>query len=143
MIPLWPLFFVFVALPLGELYLLIKVGSQIGALSTILLSIFTAALGAALVRWQGFGMLMRVRESMARGEPPALEMMEGALILLAGFMLLLPGFVTDALGFLMLVPPLRRWLTLALLKRSGRLTPAGSEARVQVNVIEGKFRRDE
>lgn len=69
----------FVGAPLLELYFLIEVGSVIGALPTILVSIFTAVLGGALVRMQGMSVLLRVQQNLAKGQAPALEMMEGAL----------------------------------------------------------------
>ena len=112
---------IFVGAPLVELYLLIQVGSRIGALSTISLCLFTAALGGILVRWQGLSVLMRVRETLGRDEVPALELLEGAAILIAGVLLMLPGFVTDTLGFLLLVPPLRQALVLYFLRRRGVL----------------------
>jgi UPF0716 protein FxsA len=139
-----------VGAPLVELYVLIEVGSEIGALSTILLSVFTAILGAALVRLQGVSVLLRVQETLARGEAPALEMLEGAVLMMAGVMLLFPGFITDAMGFLMLVPPLRRQLIVAVLKRSGAIGPApggpagdeGEEIR-RVTIIQGEYRRED
>ena len=73
---------IFVGAPLLELYLLIEVGSVIGALPTIALSIFTAVLGGLLVRIQGFGVLFRVQAAMERREVPALELLEGAMLLL-------------------------------------------------------------
>ena len=140
--------FIFVAAPLIELYVLIEVGSEIGALSTILVSVITAVLGGALVRIQGLSVLFRVRETMERGEAPAIEMMEGAILLLAGLLLLLPGFITDALGFLALLPPLRRAFILLMLRRSGTIHaaytekgPAGRTARPRI--IEGEYRRDD
>ena len=114
-------FTIFIGAPLVELYLLIQVGSRIGALSTISLCLFTAALGGILVRWQGLSVLMRVRETLGRDEVPALELLEGAAILIAGVLLMLPGFVTDTLGFLLLVPPLRQALVLYFLRRRGVL----------------------
>ncbi|WP_456404047.1 FxsA family protein [Thiolapillus sp.] len=139
-----------VGAPLLELYVLIEVGSEIGALTTILLSIFTAVLGAALVRLQGVSVLMRVQQTLARGEAPALEMLEGAMIMMSGVMLLFPGFITDIMGFLMLVPPLRRKFILAMLKRSGALSPmepgTGSNADVKihrVNIIQGEYHRND
>ena len=136
-----PLFLLlFVGVPLIELYLLIQVGSEIGALSTIALSVFTAILGSLLVRVQGFSVLMRVRTLLDHGETPALEVLDGALLLIAGLMLLLPGFLTDGLGFLLLIPPVRQWL----IRRFVRLVPvqpqgpAGPEPRV----IEGECRRE-
>ena len=115
-----PLFLLlFVGVPLIELYLLIQVGSEIGALSTIALSVFTAILGSLLVRVQGFSVLLRVRTLLDHGETPALEVLDGALLLIAGLMLLLPGFLTDGLGFLLLIPPVRQWM----IRRFVRLVP--------------------
>lgn len=105
-----PLLVLFIVAPLAELYVLIGVGGQIGALPTILLSILTAVIGTFLVRQQGFAVLRRIQELMQRDEIPALEMLDGALILVAGLVLLLPGFITDAIGFALLVPVLRRLL---------------------------------
>ncbi len=136
-----PLFFLlFVGVPLLELYLLIQVGSEIGALPTIGLSILTAVIGTFLVRVQGFSVLLRVREMLDRGEVPALEVLDGALLLIAGVMLLLPGFLTDALGFLLLIPPFRRLLIL----RFVRVIPAHPQPRAEPGprVIEGEFRRE-
>jgi UPF0716 protein FxsA len=88
--------FIFILLVLGlptlELYLLIEIGSDIGAIPTIFLVVFTAVLGGLLMRQQGVSTLMRVRQAMDRGEVPALEMLEGAVLLLGGLLLLIPGF---------------------------------------------------
>lgn len=141
---------IFVITPLVELYFLIEVGSVIGALPTILLSLFTAALGGWLVRLQGISVLFRVREAAERGQPPALEMLEGAVLLACGLLLLLPGLITDILGFLMLIPPLRRALLLGVLSKvkvmqagmhvhggpGGNTTVDGEYRRVEPGVIE-------
>jgi len=132
------------------IYVLIEVGSEIGALPTILISIFTAVLGASLVRMQGVSVLLRVQKTLARGEVPALEMLEGALLMMAGIMLLFPGFITDAIGFLLLVPPLRRKFILAVMKRSGAMGPgpggpspaSGAEVR-KIRIIEGEYRHED
>ncbi|MEN8176341.1 MAG: FxsA family protein [Pseudomonadota bacterium] len=139
-----PFLLIFILVPLAELYLMIRVGDQIGALSTVLLVVFTAVVGVALVRRQGFAVLTRVQATLARGEPPALEMMEGALLLVAGLALLVPGFATDALGFLLLVPPLRERLIRAALRRMqvhtdvDRRPPSDRPPRI----IEGDWTRD-
>ena len=142
-----PIFLLLViGLPLIEIYLMIEVGSEIGALATIGLTILTAVIGTWLVRLQGFGVLARVRELMRRDEVPALELMDGALILVAGLFLLLPGFLTDAVGFLLLVPPVRRWLV----RHYVRIVPVHSvhsvhpaDGRREPRVIEGRFRRED
>ncbi|MEO5343416.1 MAG: FxsA family protein [Gammaproteobacteria bacterium SHHR-1] len=144
MSPFWLILLFLVGIPLFELYFLIQVGSFIGALPTIVLSVFTAVLGALLMRQQGFVTALRAQEAMARGETPALELMEGVLIFIAGVVLLFPGFVTDLLGFLLLIGPLRRLLLLHLLQRvlvqpSQGPTQSGEGQRY----IEGEFRRED
>ncbi|MCW8882689.1 MAG: FxsA family protein [Sedimenticola sp.] len=144
--PLALILLLFVGIPLVELYFLIEVGSQIGALPTITLTIFTAVLGGLLVRIQGFSTAMRVRAGMDRGEVPAVEMLEGVVLLLSGILLLLPGFFTDLFGFLALVPPIRRTMIVWFLKRSGTIRPVAGAESTETNehrVIEGEFRRDD
>lgn len=102
------LFLVFLIIPIIEIYLLIKVGGVIGAAWTILLIIGTAVLGAYLLRMQGIATFNRVQSTLQRGEIPAIEMMEGLILLVSGALLLTPGFFTDTLGFLALVPQIRR-----------------------------------
>jgi UPF0716 protein FxsA len=146
--PLLLFLLLFVGVPLVELYFLIKVGSQIGAFSTIFLTVFTAMLGGWMVRSQGFSTLTRVRGSMERGEVPAFEMMEGAVLLVCGFLLLLPGFITDIVGFVFLVPPVRRWLLAVGLQQGGVMGPAGSATddsyrSQERRVIEGEYKRED
>jgi UPF0716 protein FxsA len=141
---MWIFLLIFVLSPLIELYVLIQVGSVIGALPTILLSILTAVIGGYLVRMQGLAVLVRVRSTLDRGETPALELLDGALLLLCGFALLLPGFITDAAGFALLVPPLRH----ALIRRYVHLMPVHGEVVVRREdtsrrTIEGEWRRDD
>ena len=106
--PVGILFLLFLLVPLIEIYFLIQVGSVIGAIPTIALVVFTGLLGAMLLRFQGLATLQRTRMTMAQGQLPAMEMMEGVLLLFSGALLLTPGFVTDAIGFAFLIPPLRR-----------------------------------
>jgi UPF0716 protein FxsA len=138
---------IFVGAPLLELYLLIEVGGVIGAIPTIALSVFTAVLGGVLVRMQGFAMLFRIQSQIAGGELPAVELLEGALLLLVGLALLLPGFITDAVGFLLLIPALRRWLIVRWLKARGTLRPPpGSAGQAETRtdrIIEGEYRRED
>jgi len=144
------LFILFLTVPLIEIYLLIKVGSVIGALPTVALVILTAVIGAALLRMQGFATMQRVRQSMARGEIPALEMLEGVVLLISGALLLTPGFFTDTIGFLGLIPPLRRGLILWLIDRGviAAMRPGGQHRRGDGQgsghrTIEGQFWRDD
>lgn len=133
------------ALPLFEIWLLIKVGGWLGAIPTIGLVVFTAVLGVLVLRWQGFGILNRVRTMMARGELPALEMLEGMMLVFSGVLLLAPGFFTDTIGLLLLIPPLRRRMVFWLLARSVvvRPTPPGpGDDRQGPRTIEGEFWRE-
>jgi UPF0716 protein FxsA len=102
------LLFAFIFVPVIEIALLIKVGSAIGVGTTILVVIFTAILGAYLVRQQGFATITAVQQEVNAGRVPAMQMAEGIALLFAGAVLLTPGFVTDAIGFALLTPSLRR-----------------------------------
>lgn len=138
------LLILFLAVPLAEVYVLIEVGSQVGAVAAIGLVVLTAAVGAALMRAQGLATLLRARAAMARGEAPALEMLEGAVILVAGALLLTPGFLTDAAGFACLVPSLRQRLVAA----AAGLRPAGprrdrTRPEHGRRTLEGEYRRRE
>ena len=109
----------FILTPLIEIYLFIKVGAQIGALTTVLLCVVTAVIGMALLRHQGLSTLNKVQSQMQHGELPAIGMIEGMMLFFAGALLLTPGFFTDAIGFILLIPPLRKAIALWLLERSG------------------------
>lgn len=106
MIRNWPILFIVV--PLIELYLIIEVGSRIGALWTVLIVIMTAVIGVQLLRLQGFNTLRRAQQNMSQGSLPAMEMMEGIVLAVGGTLLITPGFITDTLGFLCLIPATRR-----------------------------------
>jgi UPF0716 protein FxsA len=138
------LLILFFAVPLFEIWLLIKVGGWLGAVPTIGLVVFTAVLGALLLRWQGFGILNRVRLMMARGELPAIEMLEGVMLVFCGALLLTPGFFTDAIGFLLMIPPLRRQAVLWLVSRSLFVyrPPPDGDRRPGPRTIEGEFWRE-
>lgn len=112
------LFVLFLIIPLVEIFFLIQVGQVIGAPWTIFLVVATAVIGAFLLRLQGFQTLHRAQNTMARGAIPAVEMLEGLGLLISGALLLTPGFVTDTIGFLLLIPPVRQALIAQLLKNS-------------------------
>ncbi len=144
--PLLLFLLLFVGIPLFELYWLIEVGSSIGPILTVFLVVFTAVLGGVLVRMQGFSTALRVRGAMEQGEVPAVEMLEGVVLLVCGVLLLLPGFFTDLLGFLGLIPVLRQRLILAFLKRAQVLHPhygAGGGEHPRQRVINGEFHRED
>lgn len=143
MTPIHWLFLLFLTVPLAEIYVLLEVGSLIGALPTVGAVVLTAVIGAALVRVQGFSTLAQIRESLDRGEVPAVALVEGAFLLLAGALLLTPGFITDAVGFACLCPPLRRYLITEYLLQ--KLVVAGRRSRSSRDpeVIEGEFHRED
>jgi len=112
------LFILFLLVPLVEIFFLIQVGQVIGAGWTIFLVVATAVIGAFLLRLQGFQTLHRAQTTLQQGQLPATEMMEGLCLLVSGALLLTPGFVTDTMGFLLLVPPMRQLLIGKMLKNS-------------------------
>jgi UPF0716 protein FxsA len=98
------LFPIFVVVTLAEIYVLVSVGQAIGGLSTVLLVIITAFIGSSLLKQQGWSTMAKAQQSMSEGRTPAIEMMEGVVILVSGILLLTPGFLTDVLGLLGLMP---------------------------------------
>ncbi len=111
------LLLLFIVMPVVEMWLLITVGQQIGALPTIGLVLLTAVVGISLLRKQGFATLFRARQKMDIGELPAMEMGETIVLAICGALLLTPGFVTDVLGFAGLIPPVRLWLVSRLVAK--------------------------
>ena len=100
----------FIGVPLIEIALFIKVGGFIGLWPTIAIVIATAMAGTALIRHQGLSTLRRAQQEMDANRLPVRELFDGVCLLFAGALLLTPGFMTDTIGFLLLVPPLRRFL---------------------------------
>ena len=115
------LFLIFLIVPVIEIYLLMKVGSLIGALPTVALLLAIGFLGAYLVRSQGFRIFTQIRQELSQGRLPAAQLLDGALVLVGGMLLMTPGFFTDFLGIFFLIPATRRliklWLGLWLQSR--------------------------
>lgn len=132
----------FVLIPLAELYVLIQVGSEIGALPTVLLTVLTAVVGFVLMRSQGVSVLQQAQLAMAKGEAPQTALMEGVFIFLGGVLLLLPGLMTDTLGLLLLMPVVRR----ALIKQTTKGLRVQGHYRYrdsQGDTFEGEWRETE
>ena len=146
MAPFPVLLLLFLLVPLVEIYFLIVVGGWIGALPTVLLVVLTAVVGATLARYQGMATLQRLQATLARGETPAIEMLEGVILLAGALLLLTPGFFTDLAGFACLVPPSRRALALWGLRHMV-VPPAGRSegpgGRRDTRTIEGEFKRED
>ena len=104
---LFKLFLAFTLIPLVEIYLLIKLGQAFGAMTSILLVIITGMLGAYLARMEGLRTLFRIQETLREKKIPGNELLEALLIVLAGLVLITPGFLTDAVGFMLLIPATR------------------------------------
>ena len=105
-------------LPLIEIAVFIWVGGLIGVLPTILLTVATAVAGTLMLRQQGVSLLMRMQKELDAGRSPGNEVMQGAMIVLASIFLLIPGFVTDAIGLLLFIPPVREALARFIISKS-------------------------
>jgi len=106
---------ILLGLPIAEIWVMIEVGQEIGALSTVALIIGTAVLGVLMFRIQGLATLARVQDHLDRGEAPVGELLSGLGLLVAGMLLVIPGFLTDVLGLILFIPPVRRFLVGAML----------------------------
>lgn len=110
MSPVLTLFLLFILVPLAEVGVFIEVGGLLGLWPTLALCLLTAAIGTLCIRYQGFNLINRARAQLDAGEAPVFEVVSGVCLVIAGVLLLVPGFVTDAVGFLLLLPPFRRFL---------------------------------
>ena len=120
------LFLLFTLVPLTELYILLEIGSYLGALNTILLIIFTGILGAYLARLEGIRTIHQISQNLATGVVPAEEMVDAVLIFVAGVLLVTPGVITDVMGFLLLIPYTRTIFKRWLRKKFDRMVAAGN-----------------
>jgi UPF0716 protein FxsA len=114
----------FVLVPIAEIYVIIQVGQEIGALWTVLLLIADSLIGAWLLSWQGRRAWAAFQAALAEGRMPHREVLDGVLVVLGGAFLLTPGFLTDIAGLLLLIPPTRaafRRLLTRMIVRPGRL----------------------
>jgi UPF0716 protein FxsA len=148
------LFPIFVVVTLAEIYVLVSVGQAIGGLSTVLLVVITAFIGTSLLRQQGWSTMAKAQQSMAEGRTPAMEMLEGVVILVSGILLLTPGFLTDGLGLLGLMPWSRHYFINHFLEKNAervfksrnsvfinRSTTTDSKSKKD-ETIEGEFWED-
>ena len=143
--PFQIVFLCFLIIPFIEIYLLLQIGGIVGVMPTIFLVVFTAVLGAWLLRQQGLATFKRFQENMAQGVVPAFEMIEGPILLVGGALLLTPGFFTDVVGFACLVPGFRKMIAQYVIEK--HLIQAGSPFQARKaednNVIEGEFKKDD
>ena len=128
-----PIFFSIIFVPVVEIYLFIKIGAQIGALTTILLIFITAILGVYYARYEGLNTLKAGFNQLSKQETPAYEVISGATIGFAAILLIIPGFATDILGFFLIFPITRK---IILNKFSKRFSPS---KKTKNNFIDGEF----
>ena len=105
-----------IGIPLIEIYLFIKIGSQIGAFNTVLLILTTAVVGVAYARYEGFNTLKSGIGQLVKNEMPVYEIISGATLAFAAFLLILPGFATDVVGILLVIPFTRKILLRRFIK---------------------------
>ena len=122
-----------ILIPTVEIYLFIKIGSQIGAFSTIFLVFFTAVVGVYYARYEGINTLRSGMTQIIKNQIPAHELISGAAIAFAAVLLIIPGFATDLIGFLLIIPITRRLIL-------GRLNKKFENKETKKsNFIEGEF----
>ncbi len=123
-------------IPLIEIYLFIKVGSQIGALNTILLILVTAVVGIWYARYEGFNTLRSGMSQLVKNELPLYEIVSGAAIAFAALLLILPGFATDIIGILLVFPITRK---IILSKYSKKYSVKSKSSIKEKNYIDGEY----
>ena len=129
-----PFFLFFIGLPALEIFVLIKIGGQIGALNTVALIFLTAIIGIYFAKLQGIQTLKSGMVNLYQNKIPIYEMISGASIAIAALLLIIPGFVTDLLGFLLLIPFTRKIFLNSALKNKS--TPDGKK---QNDTIDGEI----
>ena len=112
-----PILLTIILIPVIEIYLLIKIGSQIGAISTIFLIFTTAIIGVYYAKYEGLNTLKSGFLQIKNNEPPTYEVLSGAAIAFAAFLLIIPGFATDVIGFILIFPLSRRFIFENFLKK--------------------------
>ena len=128
-----PILLLIILVPVIEIYLLIKIGSQIGAISTILLIFATAVIGIYYAKYEGLNTLKSGFAQLSKNETPGYEVISGAAIAFAALLLIIPGFATDALGFLLIFPLSRKIIFNKLSKKFK------SNEKKNKNYIDGQF----
>ncbi len=122
-----------ILIPVVEIFLFIKVGSQIGAITTILLIFVTAIVGVYYAKYEGLNTLKAGFTQLSRNEAPTYEMLSGAAIAFAALLLIIPGFATDFLGFLLIFPITRKFIFGKFAKRFKKTKTEKN------NFVEGEF----
>jgi UPF0716 protein FxsA len=138
-----------------EIYVLVSVGESIGGFSTVMLVVITALIGSTLLKQQGWSTMAKAQQSMANGQTPAFEMLEGVVILISGVLLLTPGFITDTIGLLGLMPWSRTYFIDQILSKNAekvfsqnnsvfihKTQPSKDKKQNKKDTLEGEFWED-
>ena len=133
-----PFFLIFICLPALEMYLLIEVGGQVGALNTVALIFLTAIIGIYLAKHQGLQTLKSGMVNLYQNKMPIYEMISGASIALAAFLLIVPGFFTDFIGFLLLIPFTRKILFKFAIGKKLKKNDGSQNKTIDGEIIENK-----
>ncbi len=131
-----PFFLLFICLPALEIYLLIEVGGQVGALNTVALIFLTAIIGLYFAKHQGLQTLKSGMVNLYKNKIPVYEMMSGASIAVAAFLLIVPGFFTDLVGFLLLIPFTRKILFNLTLRKKVKKDNESQNRTIDGEIIE-------
>lgn len=134
--------FLLLAIPILEIGVFIALGGQIGVINTLLCVLLTAVIGTILLRQQGFALLAKAQSQMNQGNLPGKELAHGVMLLAAGLLLLTPGFVTDSIGFLLLVPPVRDGIFAFFKSRMTFVSPNGSAANAGMHGAQFHYSTD-
>lgn len=135
-----PVFFaIFIILPFIEVMVFMIVGQHIGLMTTLLLALSTAVIGGIIVKYQGLRTLFAIRESIAIGKLPLGALFDGICLVAAGALLITPGFVTDTVGFLLVMPPVRDFLKAAIRNHTNWFLEEKTIRRHDNGVIEAEY----
>ena len=133
-----PLFIIFIGIPAIEIFLLIKIGGQLGALNTVALIFLTAVIGIYFAKLQGIQTLKSGMINLYQNRMPIYEMMSGASIAIAALLLIIPGFFTDFFGFLLLIPFTRKILFDLTLKERSKPNDKDKNKTIDGEIIDQK-----
>ena len=132
-----------VGIPIIEIYLFIKIGSEIGAFNTISLIFITAFLGILYARHEGFNTIRSGMNQLLKNEAPIYELISGAALAFAALLLILPGFISDTVGFLFLIPFSRKIIINSWLKNKYKNKSQSSEKIIEAEIVEEDEKKDE
>ena len=122
-----------IGIPLIEIYLFIKIGSQIGAFNTVLLILITAVVGVGYARYEGYNTLKTGMSQLVKNELPVYELISGATLAFAALLLIIPGFATDLIGILLIVPFTRKFILKKFIKKHDKTK------KKNTNYIDGDY----